>query len=169
MPQLEQVSLFSSLIFWSLISFAVLFVLFWKQVIPPILQALEDRAKKISGDIQTAEELRAEGEKIKAEFDGQLQAAHDKASAMVQSAHDESRKVQESSLNETQAKVRQMLKEAEQEIQESRTKLMGEIRDYLSALTLASAEKIINRSLGGEDNKRLIEESIEESIGDLTQ
>ena len=62
MPQIEQFELFSSLIFWSVLSFAILFVLMWKFAIPPIMQALEDREKKISGDIQSAEDLRAEAD-----------------------------------------------------------------------------------------------------------
>jgi len=169
MPQIEQFDLFSSLIFWSILSFAILFVLLWRFAFPPILQALEDREKKISGDIQSAEDLRTEADKIKREFDAQLQTAHDKAQTIVQLAHDEARKMQDKTVNETQAKVRQMQKEAEHEIMVSRNKLLGEMRDYVSALTIASTEKILKRALKDDDRKRLVDESIEEVVKNLEQ
>ncbi|CCQ91842.1 ATP synthase, F0 complex, subunit B [Nitrospina gracilis 3/211] len=167
MPQLEQVSVFSSLIFWSIVSFALLLFLLKKYAFPPILQMLEERQKKISGDIQNAEAMRAEAEKIKKEFEDQLQTAHDKANTIVQLAHDESRKLQEKTLNETQAKVRQMQKEAEHEIRVARDKLMGEIRQYVSVLTIASTEKILRRTMQDDDKKRLVDESIDEVVRNL--
>ena len=169
MPQLEQVSVFSSLIFWSIISFVLLFVLLTKFAFPPILQMLEERGKKIAGDIQNAEDMRVEAEKIKQEFDAQLQTAHDKANTIVQLAQDEVRKMQEKTVNETQAKVRQMLKEGEHEIMVSRNKLLGELRDYVSMLTIASTEKVLRRALNDDDRKRLIDESIEEVVKNMEQ
>jgi len=169
MPPLEQVSVFSSLIFWSIVSFALLLWLLKKFAFPPILQMLEERQKKISGDIKNAEELRAEAEKIKQEFDAQLQTAHDKANTIVQLAQDEARKMQEKTLQETQAKCRQMQKEAEHEIRVARDKLMGEIRQYVSALTVASTERILRRALQEDDKKRLVEESIDEVVKSLNK
>lgn len=58
MPQFEQVEVFSSLIFWSLLSFGLLFVLLKKYAFPPILDALDDREKKIRADIEGAEKLK---------------------------------------------------------------------------------------------------------------
>ena len=51
MPQFEQVSVFGSLIFWSVISFGILFFVLKKFAFPPILEALEMREKKIRDDI----------------------------------------------------------------------------------------------------------------------
>ncbi|MGP0565085.1 F0F1 ATP synthase subunit B [Nitrospina sp. 32_T5] len=167
MPQLEQVSVFSSLIFWSIVSFALLLFLLKKYAFPPILQMLEERQKKISGDIRSAEAMRAEADKIRKEFEDQLQTAHDKANTIVQLAHDESRKLQEKTLNETQAKVRQMQKEAEHEIRVARDRLMGEIRQYVSVLTIASTEKILRRTMQDDDKKRLVDESIDEVVRNL--
>lgn len=162
MPQLEQTSVFASLIFWSFVSFGVLFFLLKKYAFPPLLEILEEREKKIRGDIQGAEQLKLDAQKLKEDFERQLIAAHDKASTIVQMATDESKKIQERALRETQAKVKQMQKDAEQEIQAARNKLFGEIRSYTAALTIASAEKILKKAIGEADRSRLVDESIEE-------
>lgn len=167
MPQFEQVDLFASLTFWSFVSFGIFLFLMAKFAFPPIFRILEEREKKISGDLQSAEDIKAEAEKLKKEFEDQLKAAHDKATTIVQLAGEEARKNQEKALDETQAKCRQMLKEAEHEIQVSRNKILAEIRGYVSALTVTSAEKIMKRALTEDDKKRLVDESIDEVVSSL--
>ena len=167
MPQFEQVSVFGSLIFWSVISFGILFFILKKFAFPPILEALEEREKKIRNDIEDSERLKGDAEKIKQELDETLKAAHGKAETIVQLAHDEAKKVLEKSLHETEAKVRQIQKDAEQEIQSSRNKLFQEIRSYTAALTIASTEKFLKKALDDNDKKKLVEDSIEQVIEEL--
>jgi F-type H+-transporting ATPase subunit b len=167
MPQFEQVSVFASLGFWSVVSFVLLLVLLAKFAFPPILAMLEAREKKISGDIQGAEDLRAEADKLKRDFEEQLKTAHEKATTIVQLAGEEARKIQEKTLDETQAKCRQMQKETEHEIQASRNQILSEIRGYVSALTITSAEKILKRALTEDDKKRLVDDSIDDVVKSL--
>ena len=167
MPQFEQVSVFGSLIFWSVISFAILFFMLKKFAFPPILAALDDREKKIRGNIEESEKLKQDVEKIKVDLEEKLAAAHDKAETIVQLAQEEAKKLQEKTVQETEAKVKQVQRDAEQEIQGSRNKLLQEIRSYTAALTIASAEKFLKKALDDTDKKRLVDESIEQVIQEL--
>ena len=167
MPQFEQIEVFHSLIFWSLISFAILFFLLKRFAFPPILEILEERENKIRSEISDAEKLRQEAEGIKADLGRELKSAHEKAQIIIQMAGDESKKIQDKSINETQMKVRQMLSDAEQEIEITRNKLMNEIRGYTAALTMASTEKILKKALSDDDKKRLIDESIAEVLQEM--
>lgn len=167
MPQFEQVEVFGSLIFWSVISFVLLLIVLGKFAYPPILAMLEAREKKISGDIQGAENLKTEADKLKRDFEEQLKTAHDKAITIVQLAGEEARKIQDKTLSETQAKCRQMQKETEQEIQTSRNKILAEIRGYVAELTIISAEKILKRALTDDDKKRLVDQSIDDVVKSL--
>jgi len=167
MPQFEQVSVFGSLIFWSLVSFGLLFFVLKKFAFPPILNALDEREKKIRGDIEDSERIKEEAQTIKVELEETLKAAHGKAETIVQLAQDEAKKVLEKNLQETEAKVRQVQKDAEQEIQSSRNKLLQEVRSYTAALTIASTEKFLKKALDDADKKKLVEESIEQVIEEL--
>ena len=128
MPQFEQIEVFQSLAFWSVVSFALLFLLLKKYAFPPILEALEERENKIRTEISDAEKLRQEAQELKADLEKELKNAHEKANTIVQMAGDESKKIQEKTIQETQAKVRQMQSDAEQEIQIAQNKLLNEIR-----------------------------------------
>ena len=167
MPQFEQIEVFHSLIFWSLVSFALLFFLLKRFAFPPILEVLEERENKIRSEIDDAEKLRHEAEELKADLGRELKNAHEKANTIIQMAGDESKKIQEKSIQETQAKVRQMQNDAEQEIQITRNKLLNEIRSYTAALTIASTEKVLQKSLSDEDKNRLIDESIEDVLREM--
>ena len=167
MPQFEQIEVFQSLIFWSVISFAILFLVLKKYAFPPILAALDEREKKIRGDIEESEKLKQDVEGIKVDLEKKLKAAHAKAETIVQLAQDEAKKLQEKTVQETEAKVKQVQREAEQEIESSRNKLLQEIRGYTAALTIASAEKFLKKSLDDNDKKRLVDESIEQVIREL--
>lgn len=169
MPQFEQVEVFSSLIFWSLLSFGILFFLLKRFAFPPILEALESRENKIRGDIDSAEKLREEARVLKENLEQELKSAHDKANTIVQMAGSEAKKIQEKTLEETQAKVRQMQNDVEREMETSRNKLLGEIRNYTAALTIASTEKFLKKALNDKEKKRLAEESIEEVIREMQQ
>jgi F-type H+-transporting ATPase subunit b len=167
MPQFEQIEVFQSLAFWSVVSFALLFLLLKKYAFPPILEALEERENKIRTEISDAEKLRQEAQELKTDLEKELKNAHEKANTIVQMAGDESKKIQEKTIQETQAKVRQMQSDAEQEIQIAQNKLLNEIRGYTAALTIAATEKVLKKSLGDEDKKRLIDESIEDVLREM--
>ena len=167
MPQFEQIEAFQSLIFWSVLSFAILFFILKKFAFPPILSALDERDKKIRGDIEESEKLKQDVEGIKLSLEKKLKAAHEKAETIVQLAQDESKKLQEKTVQETEAKVKQVQREAEQEIESSRNKILQEIRGYTAALTIASAEKFLKKSLNDSDKKRLADESIEQVSREL--
>jgi F-type H+-transporting ATPase subunit b len=167
MPQFEQIEVFQSLAFWSVVSFALLFLLLKKYAFPPILEALEERENKIRTEISDAEKLRQEAQELKADLEKELKNAHEKANTIVQMAGDESKKIQEKTIQETQVKVRQMQSDAEQEIQIAQNKLLNEIRGYTAALTIAATEKVLKKSLGDEDKKRLIDESIEDVLREM--
>ena len=167
MPQLEQTSIFVSLIFWSWISFLVLFYLLKRFVYPPILEILEAREKKIRGDINDAESLKEEAQKMRLDFEVQLEEAHDKANTIVKLAEEESRRIRDENIQETKTKCKQMLEGAELEIKRNQDKVLKEIRKHIAHLTIASAEKILNKSIKEEDKSRLAEESIEEVLSEV--
>tara|TARA_B100000686_G_C16689091_1_gene916541 strand:- start:506 stop:946 length:441 start_codon:yes stop_codon:yes gene_type:complete len=136
-------------------------------VFPPILEILEAREKKISGDISDAESIKEEARKMREDFEVQLNQAHDKANTVVKLAEEESRKIRDENLQETQAKCKQMLDEAEREIKRNQDKVLQEIRGHIAQLTIASTEKVLNKAISQEDKIRLAEESIEEVLAEI--
>ena len=151
----------------SALSFVILLFFLKKFAFPSILSALDEREKKIRGDIEESEKLKQGIEEIKVDLEKKLKAAHEKAETIVQLAQDEAKKLQEKTVQETEAKVKQVQRESEQEIESSRNKLLQEIRNYTAALTIASAENFLKKTMDDTDKKRLVDDSIEQVIQEL--
>jgi len=151
----------------SALSFVILLFFLKKFAFPSILSALDEREKKIRGDIEESEKLKQDVEEIKVDLENKLKAAHEKAETIVKLAQDEAKKLQEKTVQETEAKVKQVQRESEQEIQSSRNKLLQEIRSYTAALTIASAENFLKKTMDDTDKKRLVDDSIEQVIQEL--
>jgi F-type H+-transporting ATPase subunit b len=93
MPQFES-HFFSSLIFWEILSFGILFFLLYKYAFPSLLGMLEEREKKIKDSLDQAERHRSEAERKLKEYESKLAAAAKEAEALLAagqracSAHD---------------------------------------------------------------------------------
>ena len=118
-----------------------------KYIWPPILNALEERQQQIEEGLAAADksqeklaEATAEADKIVAEArqqaTGILDQAHARANEIVAEGKDAGVKERERQLTAAQAEI-------EQETNKAREELRGQV----SAIAIASAEKILNREI----------------------
>ena len=85
MPQFES-HFFSSLIFWEILSFGILFFLLYKYAFPSLLGMLEEREKKIKDSLDQAERHRSEAERRLKEYEAKLATAAKDAEALLAQA-----------------------------------------------------------------------------------
>ena len=85
MPQFES-HFFSSLIFWEVVSFAILLFVLYKFAFPGILSALEEREKKIKDSLDQAERHRSEAESKLKEYEAKLAMASKEAEGIMTAA-----------------------------------------------------------------------------------
>src|SRR5574342_878150 len=85
MPLFES-HFFSSLIFWEVISFAILFFVLYKFAFPGILSVLEEREKKIKDSLDQAERHRSDAERKLKEYEAKLSAAGKEAEGILAAA-----------------------------------------------------------------------------------
>jgi F-type H+-transporting ATPase subunit b len=82
MPQLD-LSVFPTQLFWLAVTFAILYLLMARGALPRIAQVLEDRQARISHDLDEAERLKAESEKIIAAYEAELAAGRAKSQSLM--------------------------------------------------------------------------------------
>ena len=159
MPQLDT-GFFSSLIFWSIVSFTVLLAILYKFGLPAIVEILEQREQTIKNDLDRAEQARREAEVQLAEYERRLQQAR----AEVEAILDEARRKAQKNLEEQQRKVEQqtagMIREAQEEIAREQGRLRESLRLETVALVITATEQVLARRLTSADDQRLIEETL---------
>jgi F-type H+-transporting ATPase subunit b len=159
MPQFDT-HFFSSLIFWEIVSFAVLLFILAKYAFPPILEALDARERKIRESIESAERRSAEAEKRMAEYEAKMKAAQSAAEEVIVQAKAHAQHLKDENERQLSADAERIKAAAALEIEQERRRALDEVRAHVADLALRVAEKIVERSLTDADHKRLADESL---------
>ena len=159
MPQFET-HFFSSLIFWEIISFAILFFLLSKFAFPHILSTLDERERKIRETIEAAERQRAEAERRMAEYEAKMKAAHKEAEALLEQAKLRAQHLLEENERRLTQEGERIRASTAREIDQERRRALEDVRAYATELALRVAEKLVERSLTDADHKRMAEETL---------
>lgn len=159
MPQFES-HFFSSLIFWEVVSFAVLLFVLYKYAFPGILSALEEREKKIRDSLDQAERHRAEAERKLKEYEAKLSAASKEAEGILNAAKERAQRLLEENEQRLTAEAERIKGDATREIDHERRKAIQEIRTQTTDLALMVAEKVVQRSLTDADHRKLADDAL---------
>ena len=159
MPQFDT-HFFSSLLFWEIVSFAILLFILAKYAFPPILQTLDERERKIRDSIESAERRSAEAEKRMAEYEAKMKASAREAEEMVAQAKVRAQQMKEDNERQLSADAERIKTAAAREIEQERRKALDDVRRYAGDLALQIAGKVLERSLTDADHKRLADESL---------
>ena len=159
MPQFES-HFFSSLIFWEVVSFAILFAVLYKFAFPPILEMLETREQKIRESLEQAERHRAEAERKMQEYEAKLAAASREAEAVLAQAKERAQRLLDENEQRLAAEAERVKSEASREIEHERRKAIQAIRAQATDLALLVAEKVVERSLNDADHRRMADEAL---------
>lgn len=167
MPQFDS-HFFSSLIFWELISFGILLWVLSKFALPPILEALETRERKIRDSIDQAEQSRTSAEQRLQEYEAKLRGAAQEAEAMLAEARTKSQRMLEENEQRLRAESERIKAETTQAIDRERRKALQDIRGEAADLALLVAEKVLARSLSDDDNRRFAQEALQSVSADYS-
>jgi F-type H+-transporting ATPase subunit b len=160
MPQFES-HFFSSLIFWEVVSFAILLFVLYKFAFPGILSVLEEREKKIKDSLDQAERHRSEAERRLNEYEAKLAAASKEAEGILAVSKERAQRLMEENEQRLTAEAERIKGDAAREIDHERRKAIQEIRAQTTDLALMVAEKVVERSLTDADHRRLADEALE--------
>ena len=160
MPQFEP-DFFSSLIFWEVISFAILLFVLYKYAFPGILGALEEREKRIKDSLDQAEQHRSEAERKLKEYEAKLNAAAKDAEAILAAAKERAQRLMEENEQRMTVEAERIKGDATREIDHERRKAIQDIRAQTTDLALMVAEKVVQRSLNEADHRKFADEALE--------
>jgi len=160
MPQFES-HFFSSLIFWEVVSFAILFFILYKFAFPGILGILEEREKKIKDSLDQAERHRSDAERKLKEYEAKLSAAGREAEGILAAAKERAQRLLEENEQRLTAEAERIKGDATRAIDQERRNAIQEIRTQTTELALMVAEKVVQRSLNDADHRRLADEDLD--------
>jgi len=161
MPQFDS-AFFSSQIFWTIVSFIILFVALDRYVLPRIANILKRRTQLIEEEIAETHRKRDQVEELRTEYAQKLLKIEQEAKKMFDES--EKRIVEKRNQlmgewkDEMERKKRQFLEDAEV----TRQQAIRDIRKQSADLVVSATEQLIHHKMDKADAQEALDESIDE-------
>ncbi|MBF7050233.1 MULTISPECIES: F0F1 ATP synthase subunit B [Streptococcus] len=146
-------------------SFLLLIVLIKKFAWDNITSTFEQRAKKISDDIDGAESARQKAEDLAQKRETELAGSRQEATTIIENAKETAEKNKAGILADAADEAGRLKEKANQEIAQTKAEAMNSIKGDVADLTVNLASKILGQKLDQEAHKELIDRYIDK-LGD---
>ena len=147
---------------WTLVVFSISLYILSKAVFPRIRDALDRRQQTIEGSIDAAERTRQEADQLLAEYRERLQEARQQAEEILARANKTGEAHERRAREEAELKHTEALEKTKRDIEAETRRAIAEIRREVAELTVEATEKLTRRVLTDEDQRRLVQEALEE-------
>lgn len=146
-------------------SFLLLIILIKKFAWENITSTFEQRAKKISDDIDGAESARQKAEDLAQKRETELAGSRQEATTIIQNAKETAEKNKAGILADAADEAGRLKEKANQEIAQTKAEALNSIKGDVADLTVNLASKILGQQLDQEAHKELIDRYIDK-LGD---
>mgnify|MGYP006427487955 FL=1 len=140
-----------------LIGFAIFVWFCVKYVWPPLVQAMQERQKKIADGLAASDRANKDLELAQERATQELREARDEASTIVEKANKRAAQIVEESKEEAREKGERMLDQAREEIEQERQQARDALRAEVASLAIAGAEKIMESSVDAKAHNEMLD------------
>lgn len=145
------------LFLWTTISFLSVLFLLSKKVFPKLQEGLADRELKIKGEIEAAEALKKEAEKILTDYKAKVAAAREETSQMIEEARAAAEAVRLELVARAEGDARLIVDKARKQLDGERDRTLSELEGQLARWATAIAGQIVQKELTPAAHQELIE------------
>ena len=147
-----------------IINFILLFVLLRIFLYKPVLKMLDERAQRTKEGMELAEATKKEYEQAKGEVQKQIEKGRQETQAIIAQAMQVGERLKEESRQEAAKQAQTIIDRTRTELETERDKIVEDLRREFVDISIAAAEKVIKETLDREKHRKLIEETLRESV-----
>ncbi|MAG75113.1 MAG: F0F1 ATP synthase subunit B [Colwelliaceae bacterium] len=144
------------------IAFIVFVIFCMKFVWPPIMAAIEDRQKTIADGLAASDRAAKDLELAQAKAAEQLKEAKAQAAEIIEAAKKREAQMIDEAAEKAQAEREKIIASGHAEIESERNRAKEELRQQVSALAVAGAEKILERSIDAAAHSDILDKLVAE-------
>ncbi len=137
----------------------VFFILWWvvaKFIWPPLVKALDERAKKIADGLAAAEKGKAELELANKRVDQAMAEARTEGAQRVADAEKRAQATADEIKQNAQAEAARIIAQAKAEAEQQVTRAREDLRDQVAVLAVKGAEQILKREVNAQVHTDLL-------------
>jgi F-type H+-transporting ATPase subunit b len=147
-------------ILWGGGAFLIVLFALSKFAYPAIKKSMTERTEKIRESIDEADRLKAEAATTLTEYQRQVGDAKTEAARIVDEARQAAETVRADLIARAEAEAQEIRSKARDDVEASKARAISELQTQVGDLTIALAEKVVERSLDDATNRALIDSYI---------
>ena len=144
-------------LFGQMVTFAFFVWFCMKFVWPIILQAMEERQKKIADGLDAADRALRDLDVAQSKVSDQLQEAKQEAAGIIDQANKRAVQIIEEAKQQAVTEGERLKVAAQAEIEQEVNRAKEELRAAVAGLALAGAEKVLEASIDEKSNRALVD------------
>lgn len=154
--------------FWVAVAFVIVIVgMVWKGT-PVLLAGLDERAAKIKSELDEAQRLREEAQRVLAEYQLKQRDAIKEAEQIVALGRASAERAAEQAARDLAAAIERRRRMALEKIALAESKAMAEVRNAAVDIAIAAVRQILAQDLDAERRGKLIDDAIAALPGQLS-
>ncbi|BAS28919.1 F0F1 ATP synthase subunit B [Limnochorda pilosa] len=146
---------------FQLINVLVVLLALYYMLFRPLGNMIRSREEKVARTLDEASQARERASELEATYDQKLREAQREIQRMMEAAQQAAERRRQELVARAQDEADRTLQRAKEEIAREREEALAAIRQEVAGLALAAASQVVGRSLDGEDQRRLVEEFVE--------
>jgi F-type H+-transporting ATPase subunit b len=152
MPQIEQLSqIFYSQLFWLLLVFGIIYFWIGRGMVPRIQSVVEDRDRKIAGDLAAAQSAREQAEAAEEAYHERIDASRSEAMKVAQEAKTQAALDTENRLKVIDEQIGTRVAEAETRIRAAAEAARRELEPVAAEAASELVTKLTGQNISAED------------------
>ena len=149
-------------LFGQMVTFAFFVWFCMKFVWPVIIDAMEERQKKIADGLDAADRALRDLELAQSKATDQMKDAKQEAAGIIDQANKRAGQIVEEAKNQARTEGDRLKVAAEAEIEQEINRAKEELRASVAGLALAGAEKVLESSIDEKANRKLVDNLAEQ-------
>lgn len=143
-------------LFGQAITFAILVWFTMKLVWPPIMKAMQDRAKRIADGLAAADQGQQKFAQAEKEYEARVNEGRQQAADILARAHKQGGEMVEQAKATAREEGNRLIEAARHEIAREREQVREQLKQQVAALALAGAEQILMREVDRKSHDDLL-------------
>ncbi len=145
---------------WSFVTFLIFLLVLKQMAWGPLGKALAEREAKISGDLAAAESNRLKAEALLRDYETKVAKAQDEVKAILAEARRDAEHTKQEIVATAQREAEALRDRAVGDIERAKDGALTELFDFVANNVTQATEKVLQRSLTGDDQDRLVREAL---------
>ena len=162
MPLADLISVVPGLMVWTIIAFAFTFFLLRRFAFGPVQRIIDQRRDRIREALDEADKARQEARQLRELTAKEREQAKADREQILEESRRQAQALFQQGRQKADEDLRERLAKNQEELEAENRRMQEQIRRDVVELTLLAAEKVTGKTLDEDDQKRLIDETIDE-------